>query len=220
MLTNAEGDRSLKGTPYWMAPEVVKQTGHGRQADIWSVGCTIIEMATGKPPFSQFKTHVAVLFHIAVSKQPPPFPSSLSEEGHDFLALCLQHEAKSRPSARTLLRHMFVCEEGPQPNTIEQILKNNEHNYSDNSYTGLAEQGAESVQRDEYGDSIRRTLTPDDAPWVQWDRSLGENHRPLGLNRQTRDDRNDGGEPDTQDKVNDRYEQWLQNDNTQAAIQA
>ena len=34
MLTNAEGDRSLKGTPYWMAPEVVKQTGHGRQADI------------------------------------------------------------------------------------------------------------------------------------------------------------------------------------------
>ena len=98
MLTNAEGDRSLKGTPYWMAPEVVKQTGHGRQADIWSVGCTIIEMATGKPPFAQFTTHVAVLFHIAVSKQPPPFPKQLSEEGHDFLALCLQHEPKDRPS--------------------------------------------------------------------------------------------------------------------------
>ena len=94
MLTNAEGDRSLKGTPYWMAPEVVKQTGHGRQADIWSVGCTIIEMATGKPPFSQFTTHVAVLFHIAVSKQPPPFPKQLSEEGHDFLGLCLQLNRK------------------------------------------------------------------------------------------------------------------------------
>lgn len=195
MLTNAEGDRSLKGTPYWMAPEVVKQTGHGRQADIWSVGCTIIEMATGKPPFSQFKTHVAVLFHIAVSKQPPPFPSSLSEEGHDFLALCLQHEAKSRPSARTLLRHMFVCEEGPQPNTIEQILKNNEHNYSDNSYTGLAERLGDSVQRDEYGDSIRRTLTPDDAPWVRRDQ----------LNTGAGDDHNTEADLGEDHRQNDRY---------------
>lgn len=57
LLTDS-GNKSMKGTPYWMAPEVIKQTGHGRQADIWSVGCTVIEMSTGKPPWSQFQSQV------------------------------------------------------------------------------------------------------------------------------------------------------------------
>ena len=55
------GQKSIKGTPYWMAPEIIKQDGHGRQADIWSVACTVIEMATGKPPWSHFQSQVRVL---------------------------------------------------------------------------------------------------------------------------------------------------------------
>jgi mitogen-activated protein kinase kinase kinase len=52
----------MKGTPYWMAPEVIRHTGHNWQAN--SVGCTVIEMATGKPPWRQQFQEVAALFHI------------------------------------------------------------------------------------------------------------------------------------------------------------
>ena len=123
-LLKNTAEQSLKGTPYWMAPEVIRQAGYGRQADIWSVGCTVIEMATGKPPFSNFTTHVAVLFHIAVSKEPPPFPPNLSEVGAEFLSMCFRHEPRERPSARSLLRHPFILEEGPALNDTKEKNKN------------------------------------------------------------------------------------------------
>jgi mitogen-activated protein kinase kinase kinase ANP1 len=97
LMTASGGYRSLKGTPYWMAPEVIRQTGHGRQADIWSVGCTVIEMATGKPPWNEFTDQVSVLFHIAASDGPPPIPAHLSADAHDFLMKCFQrYESRFR----------------------------------------------------------------------------------------------------------------------------
>jgi serine/threonine protein kinase len=68
LATIGSGAKSIRGTPYWMAPEVIKQTGHGRPADIWSLGCTVIEMATGAPPWSSYTTPVAAMFQIASSK--------------------------------------------------------------------------------------------------------------------------------------------------------
>ncbi|CAI9102230.1 OLC1v1000469C1 [Oldenlandia corymbosa var. corymbosa] len=108
-LANASGAKSMKGTPYWMAPEVIRQTGHSFSADIWSVGCTVIEMATGKPPWShQYKEVAAFFFYIGTTKEHPPIPECLSPEAKDFLLKCLQKEPELRPPAFELLQHPFV----------------------------------------------------------------------------------------------------------------
>ncbi|CAN0856640.1 Mitogen-activated protein kinase kinase kinase NPK1 [Linum grandiflorum] len=110
-LATLNGAKSMKGTPYWMAPEVILQTGHSFSADIWSVGCTIIEMATGKPPWSQQYQEVAALFHIGTTKSHPPIPEHLSAEAKDFLLKCLQKEPDFRASASDLLKHPFITED-------------------------------------------------------------------------------------------------------------
>lgn len=112
-LVTISGAKSMKGTPYWMAPEVIRQTGHSLPADIWSVGCTVIEMATGKAPWSQQFQEVAALFHIGMTKSHPPIPENLSHDTQDFLRKCLRKEPHLRPTASDLLQHPFLSKEGP-----------------------------------------------------------------------------------------------------------
>ncbi|CAA7396713.1 unnamed protein product [Spirodela intermedia] len=100
--------RSFKGSPYWMAPEVIMNTnGYSLSVDIWSLGCTVLEMATSKPPWYQYEG-VAAIFKIGNSKDIPEFPSHFSEEGKDFLKLCFQRDPSARPAASQLLEHAFV----------------------------------------------------------------------------------------------------------------
>ncbi|KAI5083525.1 hypothetical protein GOP47_0003268 [Adiantum capillus-veneris] len=116
-LVTLSGAKSMKGTPYWMAPEVIRQTGHSLPADIWSVGCTVIEMATGKPPWSQQFQEVAALFHIGTTKSHPPIPEHLSHDAQDFLLKCLKKEPHLRPTATELLQHPFANPEA-YPSTV------------------------------------------------------------------------------------------------------
>ena len=60
---------SLQGSVFWMAPEVVKQTGHTRKADIWSVGCLVVEMLTGEHPWAQL-TQMQAIFKVRIYKSP------------------------------------------------------------------------------------------------------------------------------------------------------
>ncbi|CAL5347092.1 unnamed protein product [Camellia sinensis] len=117
-LATMTGAKSMKGTPYWMAPEVILQTGHSFSADIWSVGCTVIEMATGKPPWSQQYQEVAAFLHIGTTKSHPSILEHLSAEATDFLLKCLQKEPNLRPAASDLLQHPFVTREYQETYTV------------------------------------------------------------------------------------------------------
>jgi serine/threonine protein kinase len=73
-----------------MAPEVIRQTGHGKKADIWSVGCTVIQMLTGSPPWDEITNKIALLFHIATTHGPPAIPETVSNMGNAFLLKCFK----------------------------------------------------------------------------------------------------------------------------------
>ncbi|CAF3336885.1 unnamed protein product [Rotaria socialis] len=101
--------KSMKGTANWMAPEVIAETGHGKKADIWSIGCTLCEMATGKPPWSSEHNHLAVLLIIANGTKPPAdLPDTCPVSAQEFFRLCLTRDPVVRPSAKDLLAHPFL----------------------------------------------------------------------------------------------------------------
>ncbi|CAF1487765.1 unnamed protein product, partial [Didymodactylos carnosus] len=101
--------KSMKGTANWMAPEVISETGHGKKADIWSIGCTMCEMATGKPPWSEYQNQLAVLLIIGNGTRPPAeLPDSCPLTAKNFFKSCLTRDPKLRPSAKELLLHAFL----------------------------------------------------------------------------------------------------------------
>lgn len=108
LMSTTEKCNSLRGTPYWMAPEVIRQTGHGRPADVWSLGCTMLEMLTAKPPWSHFSSQISALFHIASSKAPPPLPPNLSPVAASFLLRMLVRDPKERADTAELCDHPFL----------------------------------------------------------------------------------------------------------------
>lgn len=93
--TTGLSESSVVGTPYWMAPEVIELSGATTASDIWSLGCTVIELLDGKPPYNHLQPMPA-LFHI-VNDDHPPLPQGaspvcvlrrMSSAGANFVAGC------------------------------------------------------------------------------------------------------------------------------------
>ncbi|KAG7099580.1 hypothetical protein E1B28_001410 [Marasmius oreades] len=108
------GMNSLTGTPTYMSPEIIKNDKRGRHGamDIWSMGCVVLEFATGKKPWSNLDNEWAIMFHIGVATQHPPLPEpgQLSNMGIDFIKQCLTIDANKRPTAVELMEHPWMVD--------------------------------------------------------------------------------------------------------------
>ncbi|GAA0153175.1 hypothetical protein LIER_11480 [Lithospermum erythrorhizon] len=101
---------TFSGTPMFMAPEVARGEEQGFPADIWSLGCTIIEMATGSNPWPELKEPVSALYRIGYSEDELELPNWFSGEAKEFLKNCLMRNPKERWTAKQLLEHKFFNE--------------------------------------------------------------------------------------------------------------
>ncbi|KAL8279988.1 hypothetical protein RQP46_007569 [Phenoliferia psychrophenolica] len=107
LLSGAKVHRpSLQGSVYWMAPEVVKQTSYTSKADIWSLGCLVVEMLTGAHPWANL-TQMQAIFRIG-SSSCPAIPDDISPESDEFLQQTFLIDHNQRPSAKDLLQHAFI----------------------------------------------------------------------------------------------------------------
>jgi len=103
-------NKTLKGSVPWMSPEVVTQTKYDTKADIWSFGCTLVEMASGKPPWSnyEFDNPIQAIMKIGLSDEIPEIPSNISAELLTFIKHCLQRDPAIRKTAAELLLDPFL----------------------------------------------------------------------------------------------------------------
>lgn len=109
-----KNQQTMTGTPMYMSPEVIRGDAgnavHRQGAvDIWSLGCVILEMATGRRPWSSLDNEWAIMYNIAQGNQPSlPSKDQLSELGIDFVRRCFECDQLKRPTAAELLQHEWI----------------------------------------------------------------------------------------------------------------
>jgi len=125
VMSDTDKHFTIVGSPYWMAPEIIQATGHSTLSDIWSLGCTVIELLTGEPPFFGLNPMTA-MFKIVQSAA--PIPPGLSPTMKAFLEKCFRKDPELRPPASDLLNDpLFQRPDVPETVDIAAIMKKSTH---------------------------------------------------------------------------------------------
>jgi hypothetical protein len=122
--SSSSKSNGLQGTPLFIAPEVIQQQGAlskgWRKADVWSIGCMLVELSSGRPPWDGCITSpMQAMYLISCTDATPPIPADMSPLGKDFLVQCFQRDPDKRPSVTLLLLHPFVSSSS-SPSSVAQ----------------------------------------------------------------------------------------------------
>ncbi|KAJ1980979.1 Protein kinase of the Mitotic Exit Network [Dimargaris cristalligena] len=120
-LADPSEDSAVAGTPNWMAPEIIQLEGACTASDIWSLGCTIVELLTGKPPYADMM-QMTTLFRI-VEDDCPPLPEGISDHLRDFLRACFQKDPALRPTARELMMLPWIAEYSKNKRELQSLRR-------------------------------------------------------------------------------------------------